>query len=296
MAERTLSAAHERGNLILLQSRDVVTNTRTFSDAAASYIENGGESRYLPAILEVLGNRPLLEIFPFDIRKAVEQIYPTQSGATRNRQGVTPIRAVMSHAYDRGWAPLMRFPKFKEDRPRKAKPATVVWLHCFVTQAERDGHDHLAALVTFMSTTGARVSEAVALKWPDVNLAERTALLRKTKTTTNSVRHLTDEMVSRIHALERINDHVFRYTSRFSVNEAIKRVCRRAGIAYKSSHLCGRHSFGTNSIAMGADVKTVMEAGDWKSVEVFMGRYVNPRHSGRKIAELFNLQSYETGL
>jgi integrase len=247
-------------------------------------------------LIFVLGDCDLLDIHPFEIRKAVEAIYPTQSGSTRNRQGVTPIRAVMSHAYDRGWAPLMRFPKFKENAPRKAKPATVVWLHCFVTQAERDGLPHLAALVTFMSTTGARVSEAVALLWPDIDLTARTALLRKTKTTTNSVRHLTDEMISRIHGLRRKNDHVFKYTSRFSVNEAIKRVCRRAGISYKSSHLCGRHSFGTNSIAMGADVKTVMEAGDWKSVEVFMGRYVNPRHSGRKVAELFNLQAYETGL
>lgn len=296
MADRTLSAALNRGNLHAVSIRNIITKSRTFAEAAESYIENGGEAKYLPPILDVLGDRDVIDIHPFDIRKTVEALYPTQSGATRNRHGITPIRAVMSHAYDRGWAPLMRFPKFKEDRPRKAKPATIVWLHCFVAQAERDGMPHLAALVTFMSTTGARVSEAVTLKWPDIDLTERTALLRKTKTTTNSIRHLTDEMISRIHALKRRNDHVFRYTSRFSVNEAIKRVCRRAGIPYKSSHLCGRHSFGTNSIAMGADVKTVMEAGDWKSVEVFMGRYVNPRHSGRKVAELFNLQAYETGL
>lgn len=270
--------------------------TKTFREAAESYLENGGEGKYLPPVLEVLGDRPVSEIYPFDIRKAVEKIYPTQAGTTRNRQGITPIRAVMNHAYDRGWAPLMRYPKFKEERPRKAKPATVVWLHCFVSQAERDGLPHLAALVTFMSTTGARVSEAVALRWEDVNLSERTALLRKTKTTTNSTRYLTDDMVVRIHALKRRNDHVFKYTSRFSVNEAIKRVCYRAGIAYKSSHLCGRHSFGTNSIALGADIKTVMEAGDWKSVEIFMGTYVNPRHSGRRVAELFNHQAYDTGL
>ena len=270
--------------------------TKTFREAADGYVENGGEGKYLPSILEVLGDRLVTEIYPFDIRKAVEKIYPTQAGTTRNRQGITPIRAVMNHAYDRGWAPLMRYPKFKEERPRKAKPATVVWLHCFVSQAERDGLPHLAALVTFMSTTGARVSEAGALRWEDVNLSERTALLRKTKTTTNSTRYLTDDMVVRIHALVQRNDHVFKYTSRFSVNEAIKRVCYRAGIAYKSSHLCGRHSFGTNSIALGADIKTVMEAGDWKSVEIFMGTYVNPRHSGRRVAELFNHQAYDTGL
>ncbi len=271
---------------------------KTFRDAAQSYVENGGEEKYLSPILDVLGDRPVTDIHPFDIRKAVETIYPTQAGSTRNRQGITPIRAVMSHAYDRGWAPLMRYPKFKEDRPRKAKPATVVWLHCFVAQAERDGLPHLAALVMFMSTTAARVSEAVELRWNDVDLQGRTALLRKTKTSTNSVRHLTDDMVNRLHLLaqKKRNDQVFKYTSRFSINDAIRRVCYRAKIPYKSSHICGRHAFGTNSIALGADVRTVMEAGDWRSVEVFMSRYVNHRQSGRRVAELFNTQAYETGL
>lgn len=283
----------------MLNTHPVSASLKTFREAAESYVENGGEEKYLPRLLDIIGDRPLSDIHPFDIRKAVEKAYPTQKGQTRNRQGITPIRAVMSHAYDRGWAPLMRYPKFKEERPRKAKPATHLWLHCFVQQAKKDRLFHLAALVTFMASTGARVSEAVRLLWSDLNLQERTALLRKTKTTTNSVRHLTNEMIDMIHDLQRRkrrNDHVFRYTSRFSVNEAIKRVCLRADIPYKPSHMCGRHAFGTNSIALGADVKTVMEAGDWRSVDVFVGRYVNPRNSGKKVAELFNLYACETGL
>lgn len=62
-------------------------------------------------------------------------------GATRNRCAVTPARAVLLHAYDRGWRDLIRVRRFREDR---------------------DGLGHLAAMVLFMAQTGARVSEAVA--------------------------------------------------------------------------------------------------------------------------------------
>lgn len=298
MADSTLGATMNRGNLLPVSVRNIVTKSRTFAEAAESYIENGGEAKYLPPILKLFGERDLLEIHPFDIRKAVEQLYPDQANSTRNRQGITPIRAVMSHAYDRGWAPLMRYPKFKEQRPKRKHPAGIVWLHCFITQAKRDRLHHLAALVLFMSTSGARVSEAVALRWSDIDLVARTATLQKTKTSMNSVRVLTDGMIEMIHWLapRKRNDRVFRYTSRFSINEAIRRVCDRAEIDYKPSHLCGRTSFGTNSISMGADIKSVMEAGDWKSVEVFVTRYVHPRQPGRRVAELFNNQLAENGL
>jgi len=41
--------------------------------------------------------------------------------------------------------------------------------------------------------------EAVALEWSEVDLQTRTALLLKTKTGKNSTRHLTDELVNRLH-------------------------------------------------------------------------------------------------
>jgi integrase len=299
MAFRTVSATDDSGKSALNLSPSITNKPITFADAAASYIEHGGEARYLSRIIGLLGDRPLSLIHPFDIRQAAQTLYPAHANSTLNRQAVTPIRAVMSHAYDRGWAPLMRIKRFKETRIKKAKPATVVWLHCFVTQADRDNLPHLAALVMFMSTTAARVSEAIALRWPEVNLAERTALLLKTKTGANSPRTLTDDMIARLQTLAgngKSSDRVFRYRSRFSVNERIKAVCQRAGIPYKSSHMCGRHSFATNAIALGADLKSAMDAGDWKSVTVFVDRYVTPRQPGRRVAELFNGQAYEVGL
>lgn len=276
----------------------VARNTgRTFRTAALSYLEHGGEQRYLPPIIAWFGDRPLGEIAPFDIRQMATELFPEQSGATRNRQAITPARAVLSHAYDRGWCPLLRIRSFKVDKPRRRSPASPVWMFAFLRQCSIDQLDHLGALVLFMHQTGARVSEAVALEWPEVDLVNRRATLIKTKTSRYSVRHLTDELVSRIGALDRDPARpVFGYRSRYSVNERIAAVCARADITYKSSHLVGRHSFATNAISGGLDIKTAMDAGDWRSVSIFVETYVHSMDAGRTVADQFNAMRFDARL
>ncbi len=285
MATDTLRSAPARGND---PARD-----HTFAEAAASYLASGGEARYLGAILAYFEERSVRAIFPYDLREMAEAIYPTQSASTRNRCAIGPARAVLLHAYDRGWCDLIRVRRFREDRPKRKRPASATWLHLFCRQCGRDGLPHLAALVLFMSATGARISEAVALRWPEVDLPARTALLLKTKTDTRSLRHLTDEVAERIRNLQasRPGDGpVFRYTSRFSVSERIRAVCRRADIPYKSPHLCGRHTFATTAIECGIDVGTAMAAGGWRSSKVFLETYVHPRLSaGRVVADRLSL-------
>ena len=190
--------------------------TITFNTAAQSYLRNGGENRYLSRISDHIGDLPVHEITPYTIYEMVKALYPTHTGATRNRQGITPARAVMIHAYERGWCPLIRLRRFKEDRRRRKAPASQAWLHVFSRQCERDGLPHLAALVVFMSHTGARVSEAIRLQWSEVDVIGRKAVLLRTKTGTNSVRHLTDELVARLQDLSNAalpGQPVFRYTA-----------------------------------------------------------------------------------
>ncbi|MGV1867246.1 MULTISPECIES: tyrosine-type recombinase/integrase [unclassified Rhizobium] len=270
---------------------------KTFIDAANSYIEHGGEQRYLDKIVDILGPRPLASIFPFDVTQMAKALFPDTTNATRNRQALTPVRAVINHGYDRGWCNLIRLRNFKEDRAKPKVPASGVWLQLFVRQCDKDNLPHVAALVLFMATTGARVSEAVALGWAQVDMHARTALLIKTKTEKNSTRHMTDEVVGRMHALFQSNHksgRVFRFTCRYSVNERIEAVCLRAGISYKSSHACGRHTFATTAIDMGLDIPTAMAAGGWKSAAVFLGTYVHPRrNAGRMTADLFNQMMFE---
>ena len=288
MAMHILEPAFRRGN--------DASRPRTFRDAAESYLANGGEARYLGRISAFFGDRPLSDIHPYDVRQVAEAVYPDCSGATRNRQAITPTRAVLYHAYDRGWCDAIRIKSFKVDRPIRKRPASAIWLHAFCRQANRDGLDHVAALVLFMATTGARISEAIALCWSEVDLAARTALLLKTKTTTNSLRYLTDDVVERMRGLQAghgRHERVFRYSSRFSVAERLKAICRRAEIPYKSPHLCGRHTFATTAIELGVDIGTAMAAGEWRSSKVFLETYVHPRiNAGRMVADRMNLHAF----
>ncbi|SMC95946.1 tyrosine-type recombinase/integrase [Rhizobium sp. RU36D] len=266
---------------------------RSFREAADAYIKSGGEQRYLPPIIDYFGDRPLASIYPADIREMAEVIYPLAKGSTRNRQAVTPARAVLMWGYDKGWCGLIRVRRFKTDKPKRLKAASPLWMHDFTRQCDRDVLPHLAAIVMFMAQTGARISEAVALRWSEVDLNARTALLLKTKTSTNSVRYITDGLVGRLRDLrvdQSADDRVFRYTSRHSVNERIKAVCERAGIENKPPHTCGRRTFATRAIDLGMDVRTAMTAGGWESSSVFLEIYVQPRvNAGRMVADRFAL-------
>lgn len=273
------------------------SRNHTFTSAAESYIANGGEARYLPPIIEWMAGRPLLEIAPFDIRQMAEQLLPEHKNSTRNRQVITPARAVLSHAYDRGWGPLMRIRNLKTD-PVKRKPiANAPWMFAFLRQCDIDELPHLGAIVLMMHQTGARISEACRVEWPDIDLPRRRLVLLRTKTTGPSVRYLTDELVARIDALPRVVGRpVFGYTSRYSVNDRVRAVCDRAGISYKSSHTLGRHSFANNAMASGADIPTAMQAGGWKSSKVFLETYVHDEMAGRHVSDLFNKMRFDANL
>lgn len=302
MANPYLFPAHAGGNTAPALQHDLQTrqSAKTFADAAASYIEHGGEGRYLGPIIAYFGDRPLSDIHPFDLRQMATTLYHSQKNATRNRQALAPARAVMIHGYERGWCSLLRLRRFKEERPVRKRPASPTWLHAFARQCAIDGLPHLAAAVLFMASTGARVSEAISLRWREIDIPQRTALLLRTKTERNSIRTLTDDVAARLALMQQgksAEDRVFIYRCRQSVNARIREVCRRAGISYKSSHLCGRHSFATNAIDLGLDIKTVMDAGRWRSSAVFLETYVHSRqNAGRVVADRFSQFEYDADI
>lgn len=263
---------------------------RTFEEAAFHYMEEDGEKRYLAPLIKHFKGRAIGTIKPAEIRSAARQIYPVHSAATRNRQGIIPARAVINHAHDLGWCGAIKVKMFDVPKSNKHKPVDRTWLNRFLAQADKDGLPHLAACVLFMNQTAARVSEAISVLGEHVNLADRMAVLASTKTDEWSVRYLTTELVVRMAGLGiRDGERVFSYTDRSAVNRRIKAVCERAKIATRSTHSAGRHSFGTNAMAVEApDIKAAMDAGGWKSAKLFLETYVHSNEAGRTLADKFD--------
>ena len=264
---------------------------RTFEEAAESYLRQGGEGRFLPRILKHFKGRPLGKIKPGDVRDMAVTLYPKAAGATRNRQAITPAVAVINHGADRGWCAPIKVKAFEVPKSRKHAPVDRAWIDAFMTEADRSKLPHLSAIVLFMHQTGARVAEAVNLTGECVDLGRRIAVLAKTKTEEDSVRSLTAELVGRISGLNpREGARVFSYTDPKAVNRRMKSVAKRAGIAERTTHSAGRHSFGTNVMAAGAKVKDAMEAGGWKSAKLFMETYVHSNEAGKAVAAIFDDQ------
>lgn len=260
---------------------------RTFEEAAVSYLEQGGEGRFLPPILKRFKGRAVASIKPGDIREMAMRLY--SNPATRNRQAITPARSVINHAHDRGWCGPISVKLFPVPKSRMHKPVDRAWLDAFIRQCDNDALPHLAAAVLFMHQTGARASEAANLMGEHVDLSNATIVLAKTKTDEWHPRYLTAELVARMASLA-IEDgiRVFGYSHPTSINHRMKKVCARAGIEYRSPHSAGRHSFATHAMRMGLGIKDAMDAGGWKSASLFIETYVHSDDPGRRVASAFD--------
>lgn len=265
---------------------------RTFEEAAESYMTAGGEGRFLAPLILHFKGRTLGTIKPAELRAAAMAIYPNAGPSTRNRQAIVPARAVIMHGHDLGWCGALRVKQFDVPKSRKHVAVDRTWMDAFMAEADKSLLPHLSALALFMHQTGARVSEAIRLTGDHVDLSRRVAILERTKTSEWSPRELTAELVARISGLRpKAGIRVFGYTDPKAVNRVAKRVAARAGIEQLSTHSFGRHSFGTNSLALTGDIKGTMDAGDWKSAKLFMETYVHSRDAARNIAAKFDEQT-----
>lgn len=218
-------------------------------------------------------------------------MFPNGAPRTRNRQAIAPARAVINHAHDLGWCGHIKVKQFEAPKSTKHKPVDQQWLDKFLAESDRRKLPHLSALVLFMNQTGTRVAEAIRVLGSHVDLESRAVVLEKTKTDEWVMKHLTTELVLRISGLDAgPKDRVFSYTDPKAVNRRMKAVCKDAGIAPRTTHSAGRHSFGTNAMNAGAKLKDAMEAGGWKSARLFVETYVHSTEGGKTVAAIFDHQ------
>lgn len=189
---------------------------------------------------------------------------------------IVPAQAIINYASELEWCSPIKVKRFKVSAKRKS-PVTRAWVEEFAAQAVADELHHLAALCFFMFGTGARRGEACALKWSDVKLFQKTAVINQTKVEHQRIAHLSPPVVgalANIPSNRNPEGFVFSYTSGESVGQVWRNVIKRAGIEKLSPHCC-RHGFATSMLQAGVDPKTVAVRGGWKDVATVMKYYAH---------------------
>lgn len=240
----------------------------TFAKAAQLYRSAGKSERFLARIEDHWKKTPVKDINSGAVRAAAVALCPDAKGATRNRHIIVPTQAVINHAAELDLCQPLKVKRFPVETKRK-KPITWEWVQAFMANA----NPHLAALCCFMFLTGARVTEAINVKWEDVDLVQRRALIRQTKVGAERWAHLPPPLVIAIANIQgdRVGK-VFKYSTRDTAKPQWNKVIKRAGIEYLTYHSC-RHGFATALLHKKIDPITVAKLGGWKSSQHVFATY-----------------------
>jgi integrase len=241
----------------------------TFAQAAIKYRAAGKSTRYLMAIEDYWKDTLVRDIKPGTIKDAALTLYPKASAATRNRQAITPTVAIINHAAEAELCAYIRVKHFKVDTKSK-KPATLEWVQAFMEHSSAQ----LGGLALFMFLTGARVSEALAVTWDDIDLREKTVLIRQTKLGNERRAHLPQPLIVALVNIPRSNtsSRVFWYSHRAACFKMWNRAIKSAKIERLSYHSC-RHGYATAMLRAGIDPVTVAKLGGWKSTRHLFETY-----------------------
>lgn len=274
--------------------------TVTFAEAAASYLEQGGEARFLgeedaetgkwTGLIGHFMSKPICEIGQQEANHAAAALYPGTMASTRIRQCFTPLKAVLTHAAKMGWGAI----------PIIEKPASapVVTRFSSVDRLEKllpHCKPKLRRFVMMDTYTGGRLAEILRVDWDkDVFLARRTIMLWVTKTKQRAV-YIPDPLLVELATVPEDKRHgpMFHWRHKTSVHRPLQNACIRAGVEYLPPHQQGRHTYATwMTDYAGLGPKALMEAGGWESVQSVM-RYlhVTPGQAARLADKLPSVQN-----
>jgi len=228
------------------------------------YRQADRSTRFLEPIEDYWKDTPVKQINAGAVRQSAIVLHPKTSGATRNRQVIVPTQAIINHAAGMDLCHHLKVERFNVSTKSK-EPVTWDWVQKFMAVAS----PHLGALACFMFLTGARISEALDLRWGDVSLTERRALIRQTKIGAERRPPLPQalvEAIANIPSNRETSAKVFQYSSRDTAKPLWRAAIKRAKIKPLSYHAC-RHGFATAMLHAGVDPITVAKLGGWKDAK-----------------------------
>lgn len=232
----------------------------TFAQAAIMYRQAQKSDRFLRPIEDYWKDAPVKQITAGGIRDSAIALYPTAGPATRNRQAIVPTQAVINHAASHELCNFIRVKRFDIVKVKKT-PATWEWVQSFMAAAVKP---NLAGLCCFMFLTGARISQALAVTWDDVDFKTRKVFIKGTgKKDLSRWAHMPPELIAALANIPERDGRLFGITSPSNCRTQWAGAIRRAGIKRLSYHAC-RHGFATGLLDKGVNPKTVAARGGWK--------------------------------
>jgi integrase len=231
----------------------------TFPKAVALYLAAGKSERFIGRLEDYWKNTKIKDINSGAIKQSAIELYPEASGATRNRQVIVPTQAIINHCADMDLCAPIKIRRFKFDTKIKT-PATLEWVEAFRAHADRPD---VGVLALFMFATAARISEALAVQWGDIDFQNRKVLIRQTKIGNERLANLPPPLVLALANLPR-KAKPFAFAGHSAALGAWDRAVEAAGIEPLTFHSC-RHGFATALLQRGVDVVTIAKLGGWKS-------------------------------
>lgn len=153
----------------------------TFAKAALTYMQAGGEARFIKPLLTYFGSDTLLKDIDQDAAlKAARAVYPKAAPGTINRQVITPISAILKLAAKQKLCDRLELARLPE-KGRRLRWLTPEEAESLFNAIE---DPRFAALISFLIGTGARPGEAFALERKDLYLDDCEAWFPDTKTDT----------------------------------------------------------------------------------------------------------------
>jgi integrase len=264
----------------------------TFPQAVEIYLKSGKGSdfrsqAYITKLEDHWKNTKVKEMKAAAIRQSAIDLYPTCTGATWNRQVITPTQAIINHCADLELCPPIRIKRFKFQKKIK-QPVTVEWLDIFCAHAR----PMIAAFATLMFATGCRFSEARRLEWQDVDFQQRTVLIRQTKNKLQRLPHMPSRLLVALANLPR-DDKPFPWSEskiRTMWDEDIaKAAWAESGFVRLTCHSC-RHGIATKLLRDGVDVVTAAGIAGM-SVQVMISTYAHAMQKPQITERLFDTKN-----
>lgn len=273
--------ASEIENKFWKRGLDSKEQALTWPKAVALYLGAGKSSRYIARLVKYWGDVEVAKINAGSIRQSAIDLYPKAKNSTRNTQVLTPTLAVINHCAELQLCQPLRMKRLKIDTKIK-KPVTLEWINAFRAAAERPD---IGALALFMFATGARISEAFAVRWHDVDLKARTVLIRQSKLGNERIAHLPADLFLALANLPRGRDPFD--IAYMTAREAWTRTTKAAGIEPLTFHSC-RHGFATALHHKGIGVKTIAKLGGWRSAKQLFDTYLHADEDTTITDQLFD--------